>query len=104
MKVDRVLSPRAETTAISPVPHGALDYAELERLGLDSERVLDFSVNSSPYGPSPAVREAVARVPLDRYPDRESPALRRALAERLDVPPARYAIPTIPPGPSCPRK
>jgi L-threonine-O-3-phosphate decarboxylase len=75
--------------AISPVHHGALDYAELERLGLDPEGVLDFSVNSNPYGPSPAVREAVARVPLDRYPDREALALRRALAERLDVAPAR---------------
>jgi L-threonine-O-3-phosphate decarboxylase len=75
--------------AMSPVPHGAPDYAELERLGLDPEAILDFSVNSNPYGPSPAVREAVARVPLDRYPDREALALRRALAERLDVPPAR---------------
>jgi L-threonine-O-3-phosphate decarboxylase len=75
--------------AISPVPHGAPDYAELERLGLDPEGVLDFSVNSNPYGPSPAVREAVDHVPLDRYPDRESLALRHALAERLDVAPAR---------------
>jgi L-threonine-O-3-phosphate decarboxylase len=73
--------------AIPPVPHGAPDYAELERLGLDPEGVLDFSVNSNPYGPSPAVREAVDRVPLDRYPDREALALRRALAERLDAPP-----------------
>jgi L-threonine-O-3-phosphate decarboxylase len=92
LKHDRVLSARPETTAISPVYHGALDYAELERLGLDPEGVLDFSVNSNPYGPSPAVREAVARVPLDRYPDRESRALRRALAERLDVAPARIMV------------
>lgn len=78
--------------AISPVAHGAPDYAELERLGLDPEGVLDFSVNSNPYGPSPAVREAVARVPLDCYPDREALALRRALAERLDVLPARIVV------------
>lgn len=92
MKHDRVLSPRTETTAISPVYHGALDYAELERLRLDPEGVLDFSVNSNAYGPSPAVREAVARVPLDRYPDREALALRRALAEHLDVAPARIMV------------
>jgi L-threonine-O-3-phosphate decarboxylase len=78
--------------AISPVHHGALDYAELERLGLDPEGVLDFSVNSNAYGPSPAVREAVARVPLDRYPDREALALRRALAERLDMAPVRLVV------------
>lgn len=54
-------------------------------MGLDPDEVLDFSVNSNPYGPSPAVREALAQVPLDRYPDREALALRRALAARLDV-------------------
>jgi L-threonine-O-3-phosphate decarboxylase len=89
MKDNHVLSPRPETMAISPVHHGAPDYAELERLGLDPERVLDFSVNSNPYGPPPAVREAVDRVSLDRYPDREALALRRALAERLGVALAR---------------
>jgi histidinol-phosphate aminotransferase len=65
--------------------HGALDYAELEGLGLDPEQVLDFSVNSNPYGPAPAVRQALAQVPLERYPDREALALRRSLAERLGV-------------------
>jgi L-threonine-O-3-phosphate decarboxylase len=78
--------------AMSPVPHGAPDYAELERLGLDPVTILDFSVNSNAYGPSPAVREAVARVPLGCYPDREVLALRRALAERLDVPLARIVV------------
>ncbi|MBS1252234.1 MAG: Histidinol-phosphate aminotransferase [Anaerolineales bacterium] len=71
----------------APAHHGAIDFAELERLGLDPDEVLDFSVNSNPYGPSPAVREALARVPLDRYPDREALALRRALADRLGITP-----------------
>jgi L-threonine-O-3-phosphate decarboxylase len=62
-----------------------LDYSELERLGLDPEQVLDFSVNSNPYGPAPAVRQALTNVPLERYPDREALALRRSLAERLGV-------------------
>ncbi len=65
--------------------HGALDYAELERLGLEPDQVLDFSVNSNPFGPSPAVRDALALVPLERYPDREALALRRALATHLAV-------------------
>ena len=38
---------------VNPAVHGALDFAELERLGLDPSDVLDFSVNSNPYGTSP---------------------------------------------------
>jgi L-threonine-O-3-phosphate decarboxylase len=66
--------------------HGALDYAELERLGLNPDDVLDFSANTNPYGPADAVREAVATVSLDRYPDRDCLALCRALEEFLGVP------------------
>jgi len=81
-----VLSPRPEVAATSLAHHGALDYAELERLGLKPDDVLDFSVNSNPYGPSPAVQRALTQVPLERYPDREALALRRALAARIGVP------------------
>jgi L-threonine-O-3-phosphate decarboxylase len=72
---------------VDPVVHGALDFAELERLGLDPDDVLDFSVNSNPFGPAPLVWEAIQSTPLERYPDRESIALRRALSKRLDVSP-----------------
>ncbi len=71
--------------SIDPVEHGALDFAELERLGLNPDDVLDFSVNSNPFGPSPLVREAIAHTPLQRYPDRESLSLRRALGKKLGV-------------------
>lgn len=67
------------TQKTEQVVHGALDYGELARLGLQPEEVLDFSVNANPYGPSPRVREAVANIALDRYPDRECRALRQAL-------------------------
>ncbi len=77
--------PRPEALATPAAPHGALDYVELERLGIAPHEVLDFSVNSNPFGPSPAVREALLHVPLDRYPDREALALRRALAAHLRV-------------------
>lgn len=85
MTVPRALAPRATVLATDADPHGALDFAELERLGLDPDALLDFSVNSNPYGPAPAVRVAMEEVPIERYPDRESLALRRALAERLPV-------------------
>lgn len=78
--------PRPVLTHTSDVVHGALDFAELEHLGLKPDDVLDFSVNGNPYGPSPRVREAIASVPIERYPDREALALRRVLASHLDVP------------------
>lgn len=71
---------------VKPTVHGALDFAELERLGVQPEDILDFSVNSNPYGPSPKVWDAIRQTPLERYPDRESLALRRELSQRLDVP------------------
>jgi threonine-phosphate decarboxylase len=77
---------------VPPAVHGALDFAELTQLGIDPDEVLDFSSNTNPYGPSPAVRAALANVPLDRYPDRESLALRAALADFLGVPAGRIIV------------
>src|SRR5712691_8438755 len=79
------LEPRPELLHMPAAIHGALDFAELDHLGLAPEAVLDFSVNGNPYGPSPLVREAMAQVPYDRYPDREVLALRRVLSTHLDV-------------------
>ena len=84
--------PRPEVYFASPAYHGGLDYVELETLRLTPEEVLDFSVNSNPFGPSPCVQQALARTPLDRYPDREAVALRRALAECLRVTPERIVV------------
>ena len=81
------MSPR-----VDPAVHGALDFAELERLGLDPNEVLDFSVNSNPFGPTPRVWEAIQSTPLERYPDRESIALQRALSKRLDVLPEQILV------------
>jgi histidinol-phosphate aminotransferase len=84
-----ILPPNARPAVISTVPahHGAIDYAELDRRQIDPAAVLDFSVNSNPFGPSPRIWPTLARVPLDRYPDREALALRRALADRLGLTP-----------------
>ena len=65
--------------------HGGLDAGELRSLGLAPDQVLDFSANINPLGPSKGVREAVASADLASYPDRESLALREALAGRLGV-------------------
>jgi histidinol-phosphate aminotransferase len=84
--------PRPVVHELADVTHGALDFAELECLGLDPGTVLDFSVNNNPYGPSPAVKHAMAQVRFDRYPDRESLALRRLLADHLSLAPERILV------------
>lgn len=61
--------------------HGALDYHELAHLHIEPDDVLDFSVNSNPYGPSPLVRDAIARIAIERYPDRRCGQLRQAICE-----------------------
>ncbi|KAA3659558.1 MAG: histidinol-phosphate aminotransferase family protein [Chloroflexi bacterium] len=77
---------RPELSNLPPVHHGAFDYGELEALEIAPDDVLDFSVNSNPYGPSTAVSKALKTVPLERYPDRETLALRRALSAHLNRP------------------
>jgi histidinol-phosphate aminotransferase len=81
--------PRRPVAELPSVVHGALDFEELQRLGFHPDEILDFSANINPYGPSPAVRAALADVPLDRYPDRQALAFRAILAESIGVPPGR---------------
>ncbi|QBD82705.1 histidinol-phosphate aminotransferase family protein [Ktedonosporobacter rubrisoli] len=64
-----------------PLVHGAFDYLELARLGLQPGEVVDFSVNSMPYGPSPRVYEAIAATAVDRYPDRVCWHLRQSILD-----------------------
>ncbi len=80
-------SPRPEIQRLSPVHHGSLNFSELEEMGLSPGGMVDFSVNSNPYGPVPGVIEALRDVQIERYPDPESLALRRALAAHHAVPP-----------------
>ncbi|MBI2886330.1 MAG: histidinol-phosphate aminotransferase family protein [Chloroflexi bacterium] len=79
--------PRPYLAGLVRAAHGGVTAAELAALGLDSRQVLDFSVNTNPFGPPPGVGEAVASADVTRYPDPESRELRAALARRLDVPP-----------------
>ncbi|MCP4142066.1 MAG: histidinol-phosphate aminotransferase family protein [Chloroflexi bacterium] len=79
------INPRPEIQNTLLDQHGALDFKELENLGISPDEIIDFSVNSNPFGPSPAVEEALQRVVIDRYPDRESLSLRKALAMKFDL-------------------
>lgn len=80
-----MIEPKPAVTKTALAHHGAFDYDELAQLGYSPDEVLDFSVNSNPYGPPESVREAISSVPLDRYPDRECLALRQKLAKYHNV-------------------
>lgn len=84
-----MLAQRGTLDSLSPAVHGARDYAELARLGLAPDDVLDFSTNSNPYGPAEnvlaAVRRAVSGAGLSRYPDRDCLALAAAIAAAENV-------------------
>jgi histidinol-phosphate aminotransferase len=56
--------------------------------------VAQLASNESPWGPHPAVVEAIARAAAasNRYPDPEATLLRRRLAERFGSDPARIAV------------
>ena len=84
--------PRPEVQATPFDQHGALDYGELARLGLSPDEIIDFSVNSNPWGPSPEVRKTLQQVVIDRYPDREAIALRKALAEKFNLDVAQLLV------------
>lgn len=84
--------PRAELLAIPAAVHGALDYAELAQNALRATNVLDFSENSNPFGPSPALRAALATADPAHYPDRDCLLLRAALAEHLGATPAEIVV------------
>jgi L-threonine-O-3-phosphate decarboxylase len=79
--------PRREALRLTAEVHGSMDLKEIRSLGQRPEEVLDFSANVNPYGPSPAVHDAVAETPFDRYPDRTTLKLRAALAESLGIEP-----------------
>jgi histidinol-phosphate aminotransferase len=75
--------------------HGAIDYGEMALLNLHPSEILDFSVNSNPYGPSPAVHTAIAQVPIERYPDRECWQLRQAIRQYELEPELRHELKVV---------
>ncbi len=76
---------RAHLANLAPVIHGSIGDAELNGLGLGRDQVIDFSVNSNPFGPSPSAVKAAREAAWSHYPDDHATLLRRALAARNDV-------------------
>jgi threonine-phosphate decarboxylase len=87
-----IILPRPEVVDSADATHGAFDYAELAQYGLAAHEVIDFSANTNPYGPSPAVAAALSTVDPACYPDRDCLALRRALADHLRTAPEEIVM------------
>jgi len=65
-----------------------------KRLGIPADQIVKLDANENPYGPLPAVAEALAEYPYYHiYPDPQQSALRAALSKYVDVP-AEYILPT----------
>lgn len=79
------MQPKPGIESLKVSPHGGLNYAELEALGLDPEKVLDFSSCLNPFGPPPEVKDALNLTDISHYPDSEAAELRRCLAKRLKI-------------------
>lgn len=60
-----------------------------KRLGIPADEIVKLDANENPYGPLPAVAEALAEYPYYHiYPDPQQGALREALSNFVGVPPA----------------
>ncbi|MFH1086958.1 MAG: histidinol-phosphate transaminase [Chloroflexota bacterium] len=81
------LRPRPAVGRMAAVPHGGINYGELDRLGIAPDEVLDFSANLNPFGPPAGVTKALGEVDVTRYPDSDSAEFRSVLAKKLGVQP-----------------
>ena len=75
------IHPRSALDQVRAATHGGFHADEWSALG----SVIDFSSNVNPFGVSSCVREAMARVPIERHPDPEARELRETLAVRLHL-------------------
>lgn len=72
--------------------HGGINPSELKQLGILPVDLIDFSVNSNPFGPSARVLEAIRSVNISTYPDRQCSALREAIAQANQVTPEHILV------------
>jgi histidinol-phosphate aminotransferase len=83
------LLPRAEIRDMAVCPHGGIDYAEMEMLGIAPEDIIDFSANLNAFGPPPELREALSKCHWDgaisHYPDSGANRLKLSLARKLGI-------------------
>lgn len=80
---------------LAQLPHyeGGMDL-ERARRTYEADDVIKLASNESPWGPHPAVLEAIAKAAAgaNRYPDQYASLLRRRIAERFDRDPGGIAV------------
>lgn len=86
--------PSEENREAAPKPsrvHGGNIREALARYGVDEKRIIDFSSNVNPLGPSSAAKRAAKRAlaQIDRYPDPEMTDLRKAIARYYGIKPGQ---------------
>lgn len=83
--VERLIRPHL----VSVGTYSPVDPSEelARRAGIRPEEVVRLNANENPFGPSPAVAEAVAATPFHIYPDPNQRRVREALSEYTGMPP-----------------
>jgi len=84
--------PKPQLEKLKPCYHGGPNYAELKKLGISPDAVMDFSVSSNPYPAPVELKEVLSSLVIDRYPDSESAELKEYLAGRLSLKPENLII------------
>jgi len=86
MTSDKVRIRRDIASMSAYTPTTSLDVFA-ERLGIAADDLIKLDANENPYGPSPKVLEALAKLPnMQVYPDPESGRLRELLADYTGLP------------------
>lgn len=69
--------------------HGGNIYEAAKRYGFDQKKIIDFSSNGNPLGPSSTAKRAAQKAlsMIDRYPDPETSELRKAIARYFGIKP-----------------
>jgi len=69
-------------------------HEDTAREAFGADEIIKLASNESPWGPHPAVVEAIgaAAQRVNRYPDQHAKRLRRRIAERFEVEPAQVAV------------
>ena len=81
------LQPRPRIENIGVCPHGGINYAELQLMGIAPQAILDFSVCTNPFMPPPRIKKMrLGSVAIEQYPDSEATELRQRLSTILKVP------------------
>jgi histidinol-phosphate aminotransferase len=87
-----MLSAKAYIRKIALSEHGGCRYEELRRLGLEEDKIIDFSVCVNPFKLPAGLKQAIAAADLQSYPDTDSHLLKNELADRLGVTPQNLLI------------